>query len=704
MLRASISARRPTVGAMQTQTLEHRAPALLADLAGPAATFRPHQLEAVRDLVQDRARVLCVQRTGWGKSAVYFLATALLRERGAGPALIVSPLLALMRNQIAAAERLGIRAHTINSTNRDAWEEVKGLLAEDSVDLLLISPERLNNPQFREGMLPLFVERVGLLVVDEAHCISDWGHDFRPDYRRLAEMLERLPAGVAVLCTTATANDRVVADVADQLRVGHAGELRTYRGPLGRSSLRLEVVDLPGRADRLAWLATWLPQLEGSGIVYTLTKRDAELVAEWLTAHGILAEAYSGEVESERRIAVEERLLSNDLKAVVATSALGMGYDKPDLGFVVHYQAPGSVISYYQQVGRAGRAVSHADVVLLRGQEDKRIQDFFIEQAFPPREVVERVLEALGEEGATLPAVLAQVNLGRGRIEALLKVLDVEGAVERHGTKWVRRVDSDWTYDAERYAEVTALRRSEQAAMAKFGADGRCLMRALQEELDDPDPQNCGRCAVCAGPRFAEAPAAELVRAANLHLRSKPLVLEVKKMAPDEDGSMRKLADDVRAEEGRALARLGDGGWDPVVRAGRQAGRFDDELVEAAAEVVRTWLGSTPRAAWVCAVPSDRSGALVPDFAQRLASAVGLPYVDALARTGERPPQREMANSAQQVANVRGAFRVSDSLPDGPCLLVDDLRFSGWTLAMLAGQLRRHGVPAVYPLALATAF
>jgi ATP-dependent DNA helicase RecQ len=320
---------------------------------------------------------------------------------------------------------------------------VQRLLAEDSVDLLLISPERLNNPQFREQMLPLFVERVGLLVVDEAHCISDWGHDFRPDYRRLAEMLERLPAGVAVLCTTATANDRVVADVAEQLKVGHAGELRTYRGPLGRSSLRLEVVDLPGRADRLAWLATWLPQLEGSGIVYTLTKRDAELVAEWLTAHGISAEAYSGEVETNRRVETEERLLANDLKAVVATSALGMGYDKPDLGFVVHYQAPGSVISYYQQVGRAGRAVAHADVVLLRGQEDKRIQDFFIEQAFPPREVVDRVLEALGEEGATLPAVLAHVNLGRGRIEALLKVLDVEGAVERHGTKWVRRAGTD---------------------------------------------------------------------------------------------------------------------------------------------------------------------------------------------------------------------------------------------------------------------
>jgi ATP-dependent DNA helicase RecQ len=698
-----ISARRPSLVVMATATLESRAAALLADLAGPDATFRPHQLEAVRDLVEERARVLCVQRTGWGKSAVYFIATALLRERGAGPALIVSPLLALMRNQIAAAERLGIRAHTINSTNRDAWEEVQGLLAEDAVDLLLISPERLNNPQFRDRMLPLFVERVGLLVVDEAHCISDWGHDFRPDYRRLAEVLERLPTGVAVLCTTATANDRVVADVADQLTVGHAGELRTYRGPLGRSSLRLEVVDLPGRADRLAWLATWLAQLEGSGIVYTLTKRDADLVAEWLSAHGIPAEAYSGEVDSERRVAVEERLLANELKAVVATSALGMGYDKPDLGFVVHYQAPGSVISYYQQVGRAGRAVAHADVVLLRGQEDKRIQDFFIEQAFPPRDVVDRVLEALGDEGATLPAILAHVNLGRGRIEALLKVLDVEGAVERQGSSWVRRDGSGWSYDAERYAEITALRRAEQAAMAAFGADGRCLMRALQEELDDPDPRDCGRCAVCAGPRFADPPDAKLVQAATLHLRSKPLALEVKKMAPDEDGAMRKLADDVRAEEGRALARLGDGGWDPAVQAGRRAGRFDDELVEAAAELVRRW----PEASaigWVTAVPSHRSGALVPDFARRLAQALGLPYADAIARRQDRPPQREMANSQQQVANVRGAFAINKPLPEGPCLLVDDLRFSGWTLAMLAGQLRRNGVPAVYPLALATAF
>jgi ATP-dependent DNA helicase RecQ len=687
-----------------TTAIDDRAAELLRELAGPDARFREHQLEAVRDLVVGRARVLCVQRTGWGKSAVYFLATALGREAGAGPTLIVSPLLALMRNQIAAAERLGIRAHTINSTNRDAWDEVRALLESDAVDVLLISPERLNNPQFRTTMLPGFAERVGLLVVDEAHCISDWGHDFRPDYRRIAEMLARLPEGVPVLCTTATANDRVVADVEEQLAVGRAAGLRTYRGPLGRSSLRFEVVELPSQADRLAWLAATLPELPGSGIVYTLTKRDADLVAEWLGAHGVAAEAYSGDSATEDRVAVEEQLLRNDLKAVVATSALGMGYDKPDLGFVVHYQAPGSVIAYYQQVGRAGRAIEHAEVVLLRGREDRRIQDFFIEQAFPRRELVERVLEhlaAAGEEGASIQDLMAQVNLGKGRVEAMLKVLDVEGAVAREGSRWLARPGSGWTYEAERYERITALRRREQAAMAQLGADGRCLMRALQEELDDPAPADCGRCSVCAGPRHGGPLDPALVREAALHLRSRPLVIDVKKMAPDPAGAMKKIPEAVRAEEGRALARLGDGGWDPLVQAGRRAGRFDDELVEAAAQVVRAW--GVP-VAWVAAIPSRRSGELVPGFARALAERLGLPFAPVLERVGDGAPQREMANSHQQVANVRGQFAVTAPPPPGAGLLVDDLRFSGWTLAMVAGQLRTKGAPAVYPLALSTAF
>jgi ATP-dependent DNA helicase RecQ len=296
---------------------------------------------------------------------------------------------------------------------------------------------------------------------------------------------------------------------------------------------------------------------------------------------------------------------------------------------------------------------------------------------------------------------MAQVNLGRGRIEGLLKVLDVEGAVDRNGSRWLAHPGATWSYDAERYGRITELRRREQTAMAAFGTDGRCLMRALQEELDDPDPQDCGRCSVCAGPRFDGPLDATAVRDAALHLRSRPVVLEVKKMAPDADGRMKKVPEHVRAQEGRALARLGDGGWDPAVQRGRAGGGFDDELVAAAADAVRGW--GVPLG-WVTAVPSLRSGELVPDFAARLAAALGLPFGAVLQRVTDRPPQREMANAAQQVANVRGAFAVAGTPRAEPVLLVDDLRFSGWTLAMIAGQLRQKGAGPVFPFALASAF
>jgi ATP-dependent DNA helicase RecQ len=691
--------------AQDTERLEREALALLRVLAGPQATFREHQLEALSDLVRLRRRVLCVQRTGWGKSAVYFLATVLLRRHGAGPTLLISPLLALMRNQIAAAEQLGLRAVTVNSTNREDWAAVRRRLEEDSVDLLLISPERLNNPQFRESMLPLFIERVGLLVVDEAHCVSDWGHDFRPDYRRIRDIVANLNDDVAVLCTTATANDRVVADVSEQLRLGADGaQLTVYRGALARHSLRLEVCDLPSPAERLAWLAVWLPRLPGSGIVYCLTKRDTDTVAEWLTGQGISALSYSGDVADEDRVEAEDALLRNEVKAVVATSALGMGYDKPDLGFVVHYQAPSSAIAYYQQVGRAGRGLDEAHVVLLRGAEDRAIQDFFIQTAFPPKDLVARVLEVVGasDNPATLPQLQAEVNLGRARIEAMLKVLDVEGAVRRDGSGWVL-TGRPWDYDSERYTQVTAERRAEQQAMFAFGRDGRCLMMALQQQLDDPTSEPCGRCSVCAGPRFTDRLDDVLVQQAARAVRSQPVLLGVRRQTPktaDQPG--RRIPPDLLLEEGRALARAGDGGWDPLIQEGRRNGRFDDELVAASAELLAGWAPS-PAPGWVTAVPSQRTGPLVPDFARRLAGALGLPYVELLRRTGAHPPQREMANSAQQVANVRGQFTVAAPPPDGPGLLIDDVRSSGWTLATVGAQLRMAGGGPVHPLVLSLA-
>ena len=687
---------------------ETRAEELLRQLAGPDATFREHQREAIEDLVADRRRVLCVQRTGWGKSAVYFIATKLLREAGEGPTLLISPLLALMRNQIDAAERLGLRAATVNSTNRDDWDAIRERLDRDDVDLLLISPERLNNVRFRETMLPLFAERVGLLVIDEAHCVSDWGHDFRPDYRRIREALDRLRPDAAVLCTTATANDRVVGDVLDQLSAGGDGsELRTYRGELARSSLRLEVVTLPSQAERLAWLARWLPEFPGSGIVYTLTKRDTESVAAWLNGKGISAVAYSGETDDAARVEAERRLLTNDVKVVVATSALGMGYDKPDLGFVVHYQAPSSAIAYYQQVGRAGRALAEAHAVLLRGLEDRDIQDYFIVSAFPPREKAEAVVEIIAnaERPVKLGELAAAVNLGQGRISAMLKILDVEGAVVQEAGGWVR-TDDPWVYDERRYAQVTALRRAEQDAMERYGDDpDECLMQTLQRELDDPRAGRCGRCAGCTEPQFGGELERTIVVEAQDHLRSRPLELDPRKRWPATlESGQKNIPPDRQLRVGRALARSGDGGWDPLVREARfRTGHFPDELVGACVRIVDQWQPEPPPR-WVAAVPSLRAPELVPEFAERLAAALGLPFVDIVGRVADRPPQREMENSSKQWENVRDAFEITSAPPEGePGLLVDDLWFSGWTMTAIGALLRDAGSGPVHPLVLTLA-
>lgn len=676
---------------------------LLRRLAGPEASFRVHQREAIEDLVVGRRRVLCVQRTGWGKSAVYFIATALQRAAEHGPTLLVSPLLALMRNQLEAARRLGIRAATVNSSNREQWEAVRGRLQRDEIDLLLISPERLSNLEFREQVLPLFVERVGLLVIDEAHCVSDWGHDFRPDYRRLRGVMGDLRPGTPVLCTTATANDRVVGDVREQLAAGtDDAALTTYRGPLGRASLRLEVVDLPRQAHRLAWLACWMPALSGSGIVYCLTRRDTETVADWLNAHDVAALAYSGETDDARRLEVEDKLLGNEVKAVVATSALGMGYDKPDLGFVVHYQAPGSVIAYYQQVGRAGRALPDADAVLLRGAEDRDIQDFFIESAFPSFEHAHAIVEhiAAAQRPVRLTELLGVVNVGRAKVEAMLKILDVEGALDKLPGGYVRTAEP-WSYDAERYQQVTALRRAEQRQMARYGGDGRCLMRMLREALDDAQATDCGRCAACTRARFAEPLDRQLVLDAEDHLRRRPLAIHPRKQWPASraPGPL-KIPESLRLAEGRALARAGDGGWDPLVRSGRATdGRFAEELVLACAQLLGDWRPQ-PTPAWVTAVPSRRAPELVPDFARRLAATLDLPYRDLLSRTGDAPPQREMRNAAQQAANVADQFAVTNAPPPLPGLLVDDQCHSRWTLTTVGVKLRQAGAGPLHPLVL----
>ncbi len=676
--------------------LANEALELLQRLTGdPAARFRTDQLEAILALAGDRGRVLLVQRTGWGKSAVYFIATRLLRDQGLGPTLLVSPLLALMRNQIEAAERLGVCAETINSSNKEEWSEVEGRINDDEVDVLLISPERLANRQFRDEVLPIVGRRSGLLVIDEAHCISDWGHDFRPDYRRLVRVLDLLPAGVPVLCCTATANDRVVDDVTAQL----GADFVPVRGPLARSGLRLHALDKPAQAERLVWLASVINELPGTGIVYCLTVADTERVSGWLQKRGISAVAYSGESDNDDRRAVEQDLLDNNVKVVIATSALGMGFDKPDLAFVIHYQAPGSPVAYYQQVGRAGRGLTESWGVLLCGTEDADIQDYFIESAFPQAALAERVVELLERRATSMTRreILAEVNVRQGRLENLLKILEVEGAVEREGRGWLRTL-LPWRFPHERVASVTALRRAEQEQMRRYIATDQCRMRMLRGYLDDHDPAPCGICDNCTGESMDRAFDPAAVQQAVEFLRKSERVIEPRKQFPDG----KRLAADHQFEKGRALAVWGDGGWGRLVRQGKQHdGRFDDRLVAAARDLILDRWQPDPAPEWVAHVPSLRRPELVPDFAHRLAQSLRLPCMDVVVKVRDIAPQKTMQNSQQQYRNVVDAFEIAGEVRSGPVLLVDDMVDSRWTLTVVGSLLREAGAGPVLPFALA---
>ncbi|GAA1779704.1 RecQ family ATP-dependent DNA helicase [Nocardioides hankookensis] len=673
------------------------------------AALREDQWSAIEALAVERRRALVVQRTGWGKSAVYFVATLLLRDQGAGPTVIVSPLLALMRNQIAAAERAGIRAVTINSTNMEDWEPIQEAIRAGEVDVLLVSPERLNNPGFRDEVLPRLAATCGLLVVDEAHCISDWGHDFRPDYRRIRTLLHDLPEGIPVLATTATANARVTDDVAEQLgSAGTLGDVLVLRGTLDRESLRLGVVRLKTPEQRLAWLADHLAEQPGSGIVYCLTVAATQEVADYLRSRGHEVAAYSGQTEPTERQALEQDLVDGRVKALVATSALGMGFDAT-LGFVVNLGAPSSPVAYYQQVGRAGRGTSEATVVLLPAIEDRDIWAYFASLAFPREEQVRRTLEVLAEEGRTMSTATLEtyVELNRNRLETMLKVLDVDGAVRRVRGGW-ESTGQPWVYDEERYRRVTEAREREQRAMLDYIATDECRMRFLREQLDDPETADCGRCDNCGGLAIAADVSAAAVEEAEARLARPGVVVEPRKMWPT---ALANLGVDLRgkigeaAEEGRAVARLTDLGYGNALRelfaTATPDGPVPVPLVRAVVEVLGDW---RPPVDGIVVVESATHPVLTADLADGLSRYLKVPVVGRWAIVDpDVAPGQGAANSAQRIAAVGRRCDLQADVPDGSrILLVDDRVGTGWTLTLAARAIRNAGAAEVRPLVLAT--
>ncbi|ATY89866.1 RecQ family ATP-dependent DNA helicase [Pectobacterium atrosepticum] len=664
------------------------------------SVFRDNQEEAIRYVVEGKGRLLVVQKTGWGKSFVYFIATKLLRMQGAGPALLISPLLSLMRNQIAAASKMGVVAATINSDNIEDWKEIENRIIRGEVDIILISPERLANERFRSEVLSEIAAKVSLIVVDEAHCISDWGHDFRPHYRLLERIVKSLPPNLRILATTATANNRVMQDLTTVL----GPNLYVSKGDLNRPSLTLQTIKLKTQAERLAWLSQQLALIEGSGIIYTLTIRDANQVTSWLQSKGFNVAAYTGQTGDQRE-ELEDALINNQVKALIATTALGMGYDKPDLSFVIHYQMPGSVVAYYQQVGRAGRALDSAYGILLSGEEELTIADFFISNSFPEPKEVKWIIEALENEkvGLSVPELLSRLNISKSRIEKTISLLSLESPapIVKEGSKWQLTTSKVSDIFWQRAKNLTNLRYEELEQMQKyvdlpFGRHMHFLIEAL-----DGEPRNIRPPCL---PELSSDIHPALLEEALTFLNRSAIPIAPRQKWPA--GGMPKygikgnIPANLQANSGIALSIWGDAGWGAVVKHERYTDRcFSERLVQACAEMILKW-DPKPSPTWITAIPSLKNPLIVPDFARSLAKRLNLPFHMVLSKAEDRPEQKSMANSTQQARNLDGSLAMTMHPPKGPVLLIDDIVNSRWTLTVASWLLRQNGSGEILPVVL----
>ena len=688
---------------MKTRGLE-----LLRQMLGENAEFHPGQWESIESALQNN-RILVVQKTGWGKSVVYFIATKLLREKGMGPAILISPLLSLMRNQIEAAKRIGIKAETINSDNKDDWDRVELTLLDNQCDILLMSPERLGNEDFINRILPSIKGGIGMIIVDEAHCISDWGHDFRPDYRRIVRIINNLAPNIPVIATTATANQRVIEDIKSQL----GNKLNIIRGPLTRESLRLQVTKLHSQAERLAWIYENIDKMDGSGIIYCLTTRDCNKVAKWLKYKGINALPYHSSLSDngdENRRLSEEReqlLLDNKVKALVSTVKLGMGFDKPDIGFVIHYQRPGSIVKYYQEIGRAGRSLDNAYAILLSGEEDDEIEEYFINSAFPTEKEMQKAVRVIedSDSGLKQGEIMKNVNMTLGRLQKCLKVLQIDNIIAKNKSVYTRTLNP-WRPDLEKSKSIIDLRYHELRKMKDFVDLDSCYMRFISEELDDVEIRDCGKCSNCIGDKyFQDKPNEGNILDAVKFLKGDFLTINARKVWPSglHVTGKSKIPDDLMNKEGRVLCTYGDAGWGKYVKEDKYKNNYlRDSLVEASLELIRDKWEKDTEPQWVTCIPSIRNPELVRDFARRLAKKMGLPYYDVIRKKKDTPQQKNMENSYRQCSNVLEGFEVFGTILNQPVLLIDDMVDSRWTFTVCGTLLKQSGAGDVYPFALAS--
>jgi len=675
---------------------------LKRSLKNKDAEFREHQWESIDQIINHQKKLLLIQRTGWGKSSVYFICTKILRQKRYGPVLIISPLLSLIRNQILSSKALNLKVSSINSTNKNEWEPVTNQIHDNKIDALLISPERLSNQEFIDEVLIPVSKKIGLLVVDEAHCISDWGHDFRPDYKKISLILSQMPPKVSILATTATANNRVIEDIENQIN-----DIKVIKGKLIRKSLHLQNFGLTPKNIRLAWLAKNIPLLDGTGIIYVLTVNDAHEINNWLYQNNIDCAAYFGPLDDSIRTNIEERLLKNEIKVVVATKALGMGFDKPDLSFVIHYQMPSSVIQYYQEIGRAGRSINKAIAVLFSGSEDDDIHDFFRNNAFAKEHDISLILDAFkNHESLTLTEFERILNMRREKIETILKQLEsfIPSPIYRLKNKYYL-TPNEYEYPSENIEKITQERVKELNQMHDYLSSQKCLMQYLAEALDDHQLQPCGKCSSCLKHNIiSKEVSIENIEIANQFINNSEFDFKTPTRIPKNSLITysffgKSFTEDLKPNKVKVFSRWAHEGWGKKIQEAKKNGAFNDEIINAVSKMIERW---NVKFSCVTCVPSLKNPKLVSEFSKKIALLKNVKFISAIKKVKQNDFQKLQQNSFHQANNLDGVFEINTSELGSSVLLIDDIIDSGWTIAICSALLKYNGVKEVYVLALAS--
>lgn len=675
--------------------MDNKANEILQSFYGPKATFREGQLEAIRT-IYNGDNLLLIQKTGWGKSIVYFIGAKLLREKTGGVTVIISPLLSLMRNQVEMATSNGVVALTMNSTNYEEHENIKAKLINDECDVLLISPERLSNNKFVENILPYI--NIGMLVIDEVHCISFWGNDFRLDYQRIKDVVALLPKHIPILGTTATANDNIINDIKKQLP-----NFRTQKGPLIRKSLNIQVIKLRKNSEKLAWLIDNLPLMEGTGIVYASTIAATRNISAFLNLNGINSLDYSG--QSENREEIEYSFLKNKFKVIVATNALGMGFDKEDVGFVIHYHSPDSIASYYQQIGRAGRNLDNAFVVLLKGDEDDKIQEHFIETSLPKATEIQDVLDLFDEHlELRVKQIEMKLNMKRSIIQKCIDYLMITSAIYKEKSIY-RRGLNKYVLDQEGFLRVKASKYKELEDINTFINIDTCYMRYISDSFDDPFAEDCGKCCNCIGePIFNPIPSKKSLIASERYIRGAHQTIYPRKQFPIRYNDITRIKPELQNETGFALCYYNDSGYGEYVREDKEKnGSYREELVSETVLLINK-MAIINNDTIIMYVPSLRRPNLVEEFAHKVGAKLNVEVRDSIVKTIDSPEQRFMQNSIRQFENVKDAYQVvDDTINERNIILIDDVCDSRWTLTYIGYELKQKGANKVYPYAIALA-